>query len=38
MSYNMVLYLLYGDGVIGITGPRVIYTRFRKSPVTVLQL
>ena len=34
----IVLYLLLGDGVIAIAGPRVVYTRFRKSPVTDLQL
>ena len=36
--FNMVLYSLLGDGVIAIAGPRVIHTRFRKSPVTDLQL
>ena len=32
------LYSLLGDGVIAIAGPRVVHTRFRKSPVTDLQL
>ena len=36
--FNMVLYSLLGDGVIAIAGPRVVHTRFRKSPVTDLQL
>eukprot|EP01048_Picozoa_sp_COSAG05_P011045 COSAG05_NODE_1014_length_6189_cov_3.338095_4_plen_43_part_00 len=34
----VVLYSLLGDGVLAIAGPRVVYTRFRKSPVTDLQL
>eukprot|EP01048_Picozoa_sp_COSAG05_P028082 COSAG05_NODE_8526_length_695_cov_12.236577_2_plen_85_part_00 len=38
VSYDVVLYLLLGDGVLAIAGPRVVYTRFRKSPVTDLQL
>ena len=38
VSYDVVLYLLLGDGVIAIAGLRVVYTRFRKSPVTDLQL
>ena len=38
MLYNLVLYSLLGDGVIAIAGPRVVYTRFRKSLVTDLQL
>ena len=38
MSYDVVLYSLFGDGVLAIAGPRVVYTRFRKSPVTDLQL
>ena len=38
VSYDVVLYVLLGDGVLAIAGPRVVYTRFRKNPVTVLQL
>ena len=34
----VVVYSFFGDGVIAIAGPRVVYTRFRKSPVTDLQL
>ena len=34
----IVLYSLLGDGIIAIAGPRVVHTRFRKSPVTDLQL
>ena len=34
----VVLYSLLGDGVLAIAGPRVVHTRFRKSPVTDLQL
>ena len=36
--FMILLYSLLGDGVIAIAGPRVVYTRFRKSPVTDLQL
>ena len=34
----VVVYSLYGDGVLAIAGPRGVQPRFRKSPVTVLQL
>ena len=35
---TVVVYSLLGDGVLAIAGPRVVYTHFRKSPVTGLQL
>ena len=38
VSYDVVLYLLLGDGVLAIAGPRVVNTRFKKSPITDLQL
>ena len=34
----VVVYSLLGDGVLAIAGPRGVQPRFRKSPVTVLQL
>ena len=35
----VVVYSLYGDGVLAIAGPRGVQPRFRKSPVTdLLQL
>ena len=35
---SVIVYSLLGDGVLAIAGPRVVHTRFRKSPVTDLQL
>ena len=35
---TVVVYSLLGDGVLAIAGPRGVQPRFRKSPVTVLQL
>ena len=35
---TVVVYSLLGDGVLAIAGPRGVQPRFRKSPVTDLQL
>ena len=32
--FVIFLYSLLDDGVLAIAGPRVVYTRFRKSPIT----